>query len=282
MPWFVANTFGTEVEQLANALYERLDWTWMLTNGGELPDKLWLSHGWKPEEGFLPYNWDSYCELMLLYLLGLGAPSAALPAACWAAWRRPVVEYKGYRTLFGGPLFVHQMAHGFYNFAGQRDPLGWNYWETSQQATLLNRQFCLDHMDQRRTYALSIWGLNAGDYPGGYKAFGAPGEEDGTVSPSGAIGSLPFTPVLATQAAQSMYQQYGSQIWGRYGFANAFNVDQQWYGADVIGIDLGMLLLSLENVHSGLIWRLLASHPATVRAWQRAGFQLSIAAVSQP
>jgi hypothetical protein len=266
---------GTEVQQLAGRLYNRVDWLWMLTNGGEQPKKLTLSHGWKPEGGFLKNNWDSYCELMFMYLLGMGAEGQKLPAQCWDAWQRPILEYKDYRTLWGGPIFIHQMAHGFYNFSSQRDRRGWNYWASSVAATHINRLYCLDHAGNRRTYSNDIWGLNAGDYPGGYKAFAAPGDEDGTVSPTGAVASVIFTPELSTRAAQAMYKQYGKQIWGRFGFGNAFNVDQSWYDTDVIGIDLGMALLSIENARSSLIWRLLASHPSTSRAWVAAGFHVT-------
>lgn len=264
---------NTDVHQLANAIYDRLDWQWMLTNGGDKPEKLVLSHGWKPESGFLLPNWDTYCELMFLYLLGMGANRDPIPAASWKAWHRPVIEYKGLTTLLGGPLFVHQMAHGFYDFRNQVDGNGWNYWQSSYEATHINRQFCLDNRSSRKTYAAHIWGINAGDYPGGYRAFAAPGEEDGTVSPTGAIASILFTPELSKQAAWTMFNQYGERIWGQFGFANGFNVDQDWYDPDVIGIDLGMALINIENANSKLIWNLLASHPATIRAWQLAGFR---------
>ena len=266
---------NTEIQQTANGLYERVDWQWMLTNEGLYPEKLLLSHGWKPESGFLPNNWDSYCELMFLYLLGMGATEKALSPQCWSEWLRPIIEYKGHKTLWGGPIFVHQMAHGFYNFRGQQDCLGWNYWETSIEATLINRQYCIDQSHRRKTYSKDIWGLNASDSPNGYTAFGAPGKEDGTVSPTGAVSSIIFTPELSKQAADAMYLQYKDRIWNQYGFANAFNVDNDWYDPDVIGIDLGMALVNIENARSGLIWQLVASHPSTEKAWQAAGFHAS-------
>ncbi len=266
---------GTEVERLANAIYDRMDWNWMRTNGGTQPDKLVVSMGWKPEEGFLKANWDTYCELMTLYLLGLGAQRDPLPAASWEAWKRDVVKYKGRKTLAGGPIFFHEMAHAFYDFRNKRDALGWDYAVSATQGILINRQYCLDHSKKRKTYAPDIWGLNADDYPDGYKAFAAPGDEDGTVSPTGALAAIMFTPDLAIQAGQAMYKRYGAKIWGRYGFANAFNVDRDWYDPDVIGIDLGMALVAIEDYRSGLIWKLLASNPATALAFERAGFHVT-------
>jgi hypothetical protein len=265
----------TEVQRLANALYEGMDWTWMRTNGGAQPQKRVVSMGWKPEDGFIKSNWDTYCELMFLYLLGLGAQNNPLPAGSWTAWKRDVVEYKGLKTLGGGPIFFHEMAHGYYDFRNRRDALGWDYAVSATNGIRINRQVCMDNMDKRKTYAPDIWGLNADDYPDGYKAFAAPGDEDGTVSPTGALAAIMFTPDLAIAAGRTMYARYGDKIWGQYGFANAFNVDRDWYDPDVIGIDLGMALIGIENHRTGLIWRLLASHPATSRAMERAGLHVT-------
>jgi len=266
---------GTQVERLANALYDRMDWTWMRTNGGQKPGKLLVSHGWRPEEGFLKNDWGRYCELMLIYLLGMGAAKDPLPAESWTAWERDVVEYRGRTTLAGGPIFMHQMAHGFFDFRGRRDILGWDYWVASREAVLINRQFALDRAGTRKTYGPAVWGLNAGDGPDGYRAYGGPGEEDGTVSPTGAIASILFTPDLARQAAWEMHRRFGGRIWGRYGFSNGFNLDRNWHGPDVIGIDLGMALLAIEDARTGLPWRLMRSHPFHARAFRKAGFRVT-------
>lgn len=266
---------NTEVDHIANTLYDRLDWTWMRTDGGAQPDKKVVSMGWTPESGFLKNDWDHYCELMVVYLLGLGSRTTPLPADSWTAWKRDLVTYKGHQTLVGGPIFIHEMAQAFYDFHDQRDSLGWNYWNVSREAVWINRQYCLDNASHRKTYAPDIWGLNAYDYPDGYKAFSAPGDEDGTVSPTGAVAAILFEPTLATAAGNAMYARYGDKIWGRYGFSNAFNVDRNWYDPDVIGIDLGMALLAIEDVRTGLPWKLLSTHPCLQNAWKRAGFHPS-------
>jgi hypothetical protein len=38
-----------------------------------------VSHGWRPEKGFIWYRWEGYSEALLLYFLGLGSPTYALP-----------------------------------------------------------------------------------------------------------------------------------------------------------------------------------------------------------
>lgn len=266
---------NSAISRQANELYDRVDWDWMRTNGVAQPEKKLLSHGWKPESGFLPYNYGGYSEAIMLYLLGLGAQKP-LPPESWTAIARDVVCYGGRETLHGGPIFMHQMPQGFYFLKNRRDRLGYDYWVSSVQATQINRLFCLHLADKRKTYGANVWGLNASDGPGGYQAYGAPeGPEDGTVSPTGAIASLPFTPQLSLAAAQTMYREHGEKLWGRYGFGDAFNVDAGWYDEDVIGIDLGMALVAIENHRSGQIWKLMARHPATARAMKAAGFHVT-------
>ncbi len=267
---------NTRVERLANALFDRVSWTWMRTNGGAKPRKLTLSHGWTPEKGFIPNDWDRYCELMLLYLPGLGANRDPLPRMSWDAWRRIAVEYGGMRTLEGGPLFMHQMAQGYFNFKNHRDRMGWDYWVSSLNATRINRQYCLDRVKTRGTYAPYVWGLSACDGPDGYRAYGGPGEEDGTISSTAALASISFTPEISKSTIREIVRRHGRRLWGRYGLGNAFNVDRDWFDKEVIGIDLGMALLAVENSRTGLIWKLLADHPAVRRGWARAGFHRTI------
>ena len=80
-----------------------------------------LSHGWKPESGFLTGRWDHYCELMILYLLGIGSPTHALPPASWRAWSRPTMTFQQFTYVSGpDPLFVHQYSHAWIDFRGRR------------------------------------------------------------------------------------------------------------------------------------------------------------------
>lgn len=266
---------GTEVEAIANELYGQADFQWLLTDDGARPNEKLLGHGWKPESGFLPYRWDTYSELMILYLLAMGSPTHPISADSWTAWARPTGTYAGYTTLAQGPLFTHQYSHAWIDFRGQHDRLGYDYFASSVNATLANRQFAIDNKGLF-AYDEDIWGLTASDGPDGqYHAYGAPpgaAVHDGTVAPSAAAGSMVFTPDLSTAALRAMYERYGGRLWGRYGFSNAFNVERNWWDKDVIGIDLGITLLMIENHRSELVWRTLMPHPAIQRALAAAGF----------
>jgi hypothetical protein len=263
-----------EIAALSDQLYRRLDWWWVLTNDGTQPDKRMVSQGTRLESGFITNNWWDYSEAVLLYLLGLGAPEKPLPDTSWESFERPLEKYGGLEWLRAGPIFIHQMPYGYFNLRNQRDRLGFDYWLSSINAMKINRRFCRYRAKKRKTYAEGFWGLNASDGPDGYKPYGVAGDpEDGTVSPTGAIASIIFTPDLAMSVAQAMYEKDGGALWGKYGFTNAFNVDRNWHSPDVIGIDLGMALLAIENYRSGLIWKLMSGFDGTARALAAAGFR---------
>lgn len=265
-----------EIKTLANRLYDRLDFQWMLTDGGAKPDERTIGHGWKPETGFLRNRWHSYCEHIFLYLLAMGSTIFPIAKECWDAWERPHVTYKGYEMLTGGPLFLHQMSHVYIDLRGKRDRLGYHYSVSSRNATLAQKQFCIDHRDKFKTYSANTWGLTASDGPDGYRAYGAPGkmtEHDGTVAPTAAITSIIFTPNESITAAKAFHGQYQDKLWGRYGFSNAYNLQRNWWGQDVIGIDLGMMLLALENHRTGFIWKLCSQIAPIKQGLQKAGFQ---------
>lgn len=274
---------NTEAERLADDINERLDWTWMRTNGGLKSEKQVVSMGWHPEDGFIASDWDRYNELMQLYLLGMSQRHNPLSPDAWKAWQRTTIQYGGLTTLVGGPIFLHEMSHIYFNFKNTRDSLGWDYWMTALNGVKINRQFCIDKSPGRKSYGPNLWGLNANDAPDGYRAYSAPGtDEDGTISPTGAIAALIFTPDASLAAGRTMYARVKERCWGRYGFGNAFNLDKDWYDKDVIGIDLGMVLLAIEDYRTGLPWRLMASHSGLRRAWKAAGFRITAEKTPRP
>ncbi|HKX26319.1 MAG TPA: glucoamylase family protein [Blastocatellia bacterium] len=261
-----------EIVRLATLIYQRVDFQWMLDGHPTL-----LSHGWRPESGFLPHRWDHYCELAILYLLAIGSPTHPIPAAAWSAWRREWTTYGPYRYLGGAdPLFVHQYSHAWVDFRGRRErrPPHLDYFENSVIATRAHRQFCLDLADTFPGYTAQIWGITASDSRRGYVAWGGPPRHewiDGSVVPCAAAGSLMLTPEIALPALREMQARFGEQIYGRYGFADAFHPVTGWVNPDVIGIDLGITLLSAENLRTGNVWRWFMGNPEIGRALARAG-----------
>ena len=256
----------------ADAIYRRMDFRWMLAG-----DPLVLSHGWKPESGFLSGRWDHYCELMILYLLGIAAPVRSIPAASWRAWSRPLMTFDGFRYVSAAdPLFVHQYSHAWIDFRGrrEREPPNVDWWQNSVDATRAHKRFCLTLAKEFPGYSENVWGITASDSPKGYVAWGGPPRHpaiDGTVVPCAAAGSLMFAPDISLPAVREMRRRFDDRIYGRYGFADAFHPTTGWVDPDVIGIDLGITLLSAENLRTGGVWRWFMSNPEIPEAMRRVG-----------
>jgi len=259
-----------EIQDLANSIFNRVDWTWLSEDTPLLP------HGWMPEVGFLPTRWDGYSELMMMYLLGLGSSSHPLPAETWNAWKRVTFEYDGLRYIGAfAPLFVHQYSQAWFDFRGKRDRYA-DYFRNSIVATQVHRLFCLELAKQFPDYSDNLWGITASDSAHGYVAWGGPpavGPIDGTVVPSATGGSLPFLPQECLRVLRTMKDRYGAGAWCRYGLVNAFNPLKKWYDTDVIGIDTGITIVMAENVRSGFVWDTFMKNPEALRGMQRAGFQ---------
>jgi len=258
-----------EIQAAAKRIYERMDWTWML-NG----DKT-LSMGWTPEHGFIHSRWDSYSELMMLYLLGLGSSATAMSRQNWDTWKRPCFEFRGVRYIGSyAPLFVHQYSHAWFDFRGKRDEYA-DYFSNSVIATKVHKLWCLELSSEFPDYAEDLWGITASDSARGYTAWGGPprmGQIDGSIVPCAAGGSLPFLPEETVRVLKNIREKYEQRVWGRYGFVDAFNPLTGWYNPDVIGIDLGVTLLMAENARTGFVWEQFMKNDAARNGMARAGF----------
>jgi hypothetical protein len=263
-----------EIVRLASRIYQRVDFRWMLNGHPRL-----LSHGWKPESGFLRARWDTYSENLILYLLAIGSPTYPISPASWYALWRDRYRYEGhaYFTSIGVPLFMHQYSHAWVDFRNRRETRGdrIDYFQNSVAATLAHRAFCINLRHDFPAYGPDMWGITASDSAKGYLAWGGPPRDpdiDGTIVPSAAGGSLMFTPELATRALQTMHDKYGEKIYGKYGFVDAFNPKSGWIDTDVIGINVGIILLSAENARTGNIWRWFMQNREIPTAMSRVGF----------
>ena len=256
------------VVQLANLIFNRVDWTWLSE------DTSLLTHGWTPEIGFLPSRWDYYSELMMMYLLGMGSSAYPLKQETWNAWKRSTFEYDGMRYIGSfAPLFVHQFSQAWFDFRGRRDKFA-DYFQNSVTATEVHRRFCIELGKQFPDYSEDLWGITASDSPYGYVAWGGPpamGPIDGTVVPSAAGGALPFLPAATMRVLKTIRSRYPA-AWTKYGFVNAFNPLKNWYDSDVIGIDTGIILLMAENLRTRFVWDTFMKTAEARRGMERAGF----------
>jgi hypothetical protein len=267
-----------EIRTLAKQIFERVDFVWML-NGNPLI----LSHGVQPNSGFLRSSWNAYSEASILYLLAIGSPRNNISPDSWYAWVRPEIHYEGWRFISGGPLFTHQFSHAWVNFRHQMDRDGTDYFTNSQIATYAHRDFCISLQSRYSDYGPNMWGITVSDSAFGYVNWGGPpnmGPIDGTLVPCAAAGSLMFAPEICLPVLTEMHKLYGDRIYQRYGFTDAFNPnwkdEKLWVNQDVIGIDVGISLLSIENlVTNGNVWRWFGRNQYIQSAMERVGFRIA-------
>ena len=282
-----------ELRRLADALYRRVDWRWAQRKGGA------VSHGWKPECGFLNYGWEGYSEALLLYALGLGSPTHALTDESFSAW---TMTYQwenlyGQDLLYAGPLFIHQYSHAWIDFRGIRDPFmrekDCDYFENSRRATHVQREYAIRNPRGFVGYGADCWGLSAGDGPTanrrriagrrqtfyGYAARGVPyGPDDGTLCASSMLSSLVFAPELVLPALRALWSRDGCND-ATFIRASGFNPTVAeagtygWVSPGEFGLDQGMTVLMIENYRTGLPWRLGRANPFVRAGLRRAGFE---------
>lgn len=261
-----------KIVELATKISNRVDYPAML-NG----DKYLLTHGWHDETGYIKSRWKDYSESSILYILGIGSPTHPLPWQSWYAWERGYIGYKNYKYLAAvPPLFIHQYSQAWVDFRKKRERyknFNANYHENSVQASRAQREWSKNSSDKYPGYAGNMWGISASDTQKGYVAWGAPpptDEVDGSVVPYAPAGSMMFTPDISLPALKEMKEKYGDKVYGKYGFTDAFNPNNGWVNKDVIGIDVGITLIGIENFRTGNVWKWFMKNPEPRRGLQRA------------
>jgi hypothetical protein len=284
-----------ELRKLAIALYERADWHWA-QNGA-----LTVTHGWKPETGFIKYRWTGYSEALILYVLGLASPTFPLPEESYRAWTRTYKWKKlyGHEFLYAGPLFIHQLSHMWIDFRGIQDEYmsgkAIDYFENSRRAVYVQQAYAMRNPKKRAGYDRFCWGITASDGPGpavrringkhlrfyDYIARSIPfGPDDGTLAPWAVAGSLPFAPEVVLPSLKRINKVYPDMT-SKYGFKCSYNPTfasnsrkgKGWVSQGYYGLDQGPIMMMIENYRSGFLWRLMRRCPYIVNGLRRAGFQ---------
>jgi hypothetical protein len=263
------------IRSRADAIFNRVDWTFM-AQGTDA-----VAMGWQPTSGFTGYgNWIGYNEAMILYCLGLGTATNPLPASAWSRWTSGYTwgTYYGQTFVPFSPLFGHQYSHCWIDFRHIADSYmnshNSTYFENSRRAALAQVAYAVANPNHEVGYSSTIWGLTACDGPSGYAVHGIPpnGSDDGTIAPTAAGGSMPFTPEYSLPTLRAFYSRFRIHIWTAYGFRDAFNLGAGWYDTDELGIDQGPIVIMLENYRNQRVWQLFMQNPEVQRGLQRAGF----------
>lgn len=285
-----------QIRYFCTLLYERVNWSWLLTS------ELTLGHGYTPESGFIPYAYKGYSEAMLLYILAISAPKHPIPHASWSAFighavaESPAPHEAKMIMVPGMPLFTYQYPQIFINFKGIRDDinrrLDFDYFENSRRATLAQWNYAKDGAGKRGYNQLN-WGLTASDGPGNitkkyedkeiifhaYSERGAPGGfDDGTIAPTAAISSIVFTPKIVLKTIR-YWLTHRPELFNEYGFVDAFNptfdlsTHSGWVDTDRLSIDQGPIIMMIENYRTGFIWKVISQDKLIQNGLRRIGFK---------
>ncbi len=265
-----------ELRNRINWMWNDLEWNWFTKDGQNV-----LYWHWSPDNGWaMNHQIRGYNECLITYFLAACSERYPIDAKVYhEGWTRSAFfrngkEFYGIKLPlgfdYGGPLFF---AH--YSFLGL-DPRGLqdsyaNYWEQNVNHTLINRAYCIDNPGKFTGYGEMSWGLTASDDPEGYSAH-APDNDNGTITPTAALSSFPYTPEYSMKALRNFYYNLGDKIWSEYGFTDAFNESRNWYAKSHLAIDQGPIIVMIENYRTGLLWDLFMSCPEVQTGMNKLGF----------
>lgn len=245
-------------------LWEAVEWDWFLNGTNQLRWHWSPEYGWKMNMGITGWN-----EALTVYVLAAASPTHPIGKEAYDdGWARngEIRNGKSFYGItlplgsdYGGPLFL---AH--YSFMGL-DPRKLcdayaSYWEQNTAHARINHAYCSANPRHRYGYSSDCWGLTASDLPSGYGA-SSPANDKGTIAPTAALASMPYTPEESLAAMETFYYTYGDRLWGDYGFRDAFSLENHWFASSYIAIDQGPIVVMAENYRSGLVWDTFMKDP---------------------
>lgn len=273
-----AETDEVLLREKITGIWEAVEW-----DGYRQSSQGVLTWHWSPSFGFginLPLRgWN---ETMIVYLLGIASPTHPIPASLyhtgWAGGNYTNgFSYFGFELplgdLLGGPLFFTHYSFLGFDPRNKRDEYA-NYWLQNRNQTLINRAYCINNSGGYAGYSELSWGLTASDDPVvGYLAHEPhPTRDNGTIAPTAALSSMPYTPAESMATLKHFYRDRGQRLWGPMGFYDAFNEELDWYANSYLAIDQGPIINMIENHRSGLLWDAFMANPELQAALDEIGF----------
>jgi exo beta-1,2-glucooligosaccharide sophorohydrolase (non-reducing end) len=282
--------------QNISQLWNTVEWDWYRRS----PQGDALYWHWSPDFSWhIDHRITGFNEAQIIYLLGIASPTHAVPADLyytgWAGDSKAAVDYRkdwsnseegdqyvnghtydgiklGVGVGSGGPLFfAHYSYMGFDPHFSDRYT---NYFENNRNLALINRAYCIRNPKHFKGYAANCWGLTASDGSSGYGAHAPnPQDDDGTMTPTGALASFPYTPDASMAALKHFYRDLGDPLWDIYGPRDAFDLNTNWYSPIYMGLNQAPITVMIENYRTGLIWRLFMSNPEIKLMLDRIGFK---------
>ncbi len=270
-------TQETVLRQKITQIWEGVEWNWFRKGVQNV-----LYWHWSPNFGWqinLPLR--GFNETHIVYILAAASPTYAIPPNLytqgWAGGNYVNGNtYYGYPlpvgTERGGPLFFAHYSYLGFDPRYVRDQFT-NYYNQNVYQTLINRAWCIDNPENHPGYGPDSWGLTAGDDPFGYLAHEPTlARDNGTINPTAALSSMPYTPNQSLAALKHFYRDLGADLWGEYGFYDGFNIGQNWFATSYLAIDQGPIIDMIENHRSQLLWNNFMANPEITDALTLLGF----------
>lgn len=270
------NANETALRNDINTIYNGVEWSWYRKDNGTT-----LYWHWSPN-----YNWDmnlpikGWNECLITYVMAASSPTFSIPKSVYdTGWAQNGAmkngnTYYGVQlplgTANGGPLFFSHYSFLGINPNGLTDAYA-NYETQTKAHTLINYNYCKANPLGNYGYSENCWGLTASDIQGGYTA-SSPNNDGGTIAPTAALSSMPYTPTESMQAMKYFYYKLGNKTWGEYGFYDAFSLKDQWFATSTLAIDQGPIIVMIENYRTKLIWNLFMSAPEIKSGMRNLGF----------
>lgn len=271
------NASEKAIREIITKLYEDVEWDFYSRNNSGV-----LYWHWSPDYAWqMNFPLRGYNEAMIVYILAIASPTHPVPASYWNTGWTSNANYKngnswyGHKLLvgpaYGGPLFF---AH--YSFLGF-DPRGIknkdvNYFINNRNHTLINRGWCIANPLNHKGYSAECWGLTASDNPFGYLAHEPGSRDNGTITPTAALSSMPYTPSESMDALRYFYFTEGEKLFGKYGFYDAFNAKVNWFADSYLAIDQGPIVCMIQNHRTELLWKQFMKNPEIKPALDAIGF----------
>ena len=156
----------------------------------------------------------------------------------------------------GGPLFFTHYAYFGFDPHSLHDRYSSSYFENNRNIALINRAYCIANPKHFQGYGPDAWGLTASDGPDGYVPHAPDQASDrGTLTPTGALASFPYTPEASMVAFKHYYRDLGAQLWDVYGPRDAYNPGQNWISPIYMGLNQAPIAVMIENHRTGLVWK---------------------------
>lgn len=254
-------------------LWKGVEWDWFRAT----PNKDALYWHWSPDYAFhIANRLQGWNEVMITYMLAIASPTHASPPSIYhtgyTAEGSPSHHYGVRKTYDGitldmnytpdspGPLFFTDYSYMGYDPRGWRDKYT-DYFDNNRNEALVSQAYSIANPHHFKGYGADSWGLTAVDGPKGYREYKPFATDDGTIAPTGAISAFAYTPKISMLALKHFYRDLGAQVWGIYGFRDAFNQQQNWYSEITMGLNQAPMAVMIENYRTGLIWRCFMSNP---------------------